>query len=255
VSDLPWGEFEDRAVYVIDVANVEPEAQDLVFARVVSRLREGLESGTLGVKHVIVFADELNKYAPSDGPDTYVRKMLLDISERGRYLGLVLFGAQQFRSQVHRRVVGNCGSAVYGRMDMDELATPGYSVLSPATKTKLASLPKGDLMVRHPHFTQPIFLRFPKPAVMRGRDGIELFPPVANGLRRVDDRVRVNEVKDLIAGRERSEVLQAFHHTERALPDDALAFFRSRLRKKVSSETVEPPRRPVSVPEDPYADD
>jgi DNA helicase HerA-like ATPase len=264
VSDLPWGEFEDRAVYVIDVANVEPEAQDLVFARVVSRLREGLESGTLGVKHVIVFADELNKYAPSDGPDTYVRKMLLDISERGRYLGLVLFGAQQFRSQVHRRVVGNCGSAVYGRMDMDELATPGYSVLSPATKTKLASLPKGDLMVRHPHFTQPIFLRFPKPAVMRGRDGIELFPPrqempfedaVAHGLRRVDDRVRVNEVKDLIAGRERSEVLQAFHHTERALPDDALAFFRSRLRKKVSSETVERPQRPVSVPEDPYAGD
>jgi DNA helicase HerA-like ATPase len=190
--------------------------------------------------------------------------MLLDISERGRYLGLVLFGAQQFRSQVHRRVVGNCGSAVYGRMDMDELATPGYSVLSPATKTKLASLPKGDLMVRHPHFTQPIFIRFPKPAVMRGRDGIELFPPrqempfedaVAYGLKRIDNRVRVNEVKDLIAGREHAEVLQAFHHTERALPDDALAFFRSRLRKKVSSETVEPPRRAVSVPEDPYASD
>ncbi len=264
VSDLPWGEFEDRAVYVIDVANVEPEAQDLVFARVVSKLREGLESGSLGVKHVIVFADELNKYAPSDGPDSYVRKMLLDISERGRYLGLVLFGAQQFRSQVHRRVVGNCGSAVYGRMDMEELATPGYSVLSSATKTKLASLPKGDLMVRHPHFTQPIFIRFPKPAVMRGRDGIELFPPrqempfedaVAHGLRRIDRRVRVNDVKDLIAGRERSEVLQAFHHTERALPDDALAFFRSRLRKKISSETVERPRRPVSVPEDPYAGD
>jgi DNA helicase HerA-like ATPase len=264
VSDLPWGEFEDRAIYVIDVANVEPEAQDLVFARVVSKLREGLESGSLGVKNVIVFADELNKYAPSDGPDTYVRKMLLDISERGRYLGLVMFGAQQFRSQVHRRVVGNCGSAVYGRMDMDELATPGYSVLSPATKTKLASLPKGDLMVRHPHFTQPIFIRFPKPAVMRGRDGIELFPPrqempfedaVAHGLRRIDDHVRVNQVKDLIAGRERSEVLQAFHHTERASPDDALAFFRSRLRKSVTSETVEPPQRAVSVPDDPYAGD
>jgi DNA helicase HerA-like ATPase len=264
VSDLPWGEFEDRAVYVIDVANVEPEAQDLVFARVVSKLREGLEAGSLGVNHVVVFADELNKYAPSDGPDTYVRKMLLDISERGRYLGLVLFGAQQFRSQVHRRVVGNCGSAVYGRMDMDELATPGYSVLSPATRTKLASLPKGDLMVRHPHFTQPIFVRFPRPAVMRGRDGIERFPPrqdlpfedaIAHGLRRIDDRVKVNEVKDLIAGRERSEVLQAFHHTERARPGDALSYFRSHLRQKVPSEVVDEPRRPVSVPEDPYAGD
>jgi DNA helicase HerA-like ATPase len=264
VSDLPWGKFEDRAVYVVDVANVEPEAQDLVFARVVSKLREGLEAGSLGVNHVVVFADELNKYAPSDGPETYVRKMILDISERGRYLGLVLFGAQQFRSQVHRRVVGNCGSAVYGRMDMDELATPGYSVLSPATKTKLASLAKGDLMVRHPHFTQPIFVRFPKPAVMRGRDGIERFPPrqelpfdqaIALGLKRLDSRVKVNDVKDLIAGRDQAEVLQAFHHTQRGRPADAMSFFRSRLKKKVESEEIEAPQRPVSVPEDPYAID
>lgn len=264
VSDLPWGELVDRSIYVVDVANVEPEAQDLVFARVVSKLREGLESGTLGVNHVVVFADELNKYASSDGPDTYVRKMLLDISERGRYLGLVLFGAQQFRSQVHRRVVGNCGSAVYGRMDMDELATPAYSVLSPATKTKLASLPKGDLMVRHPHFTQPIFVRFPKPSVMRGRDGIERFPPrqdlpfddaIALGLRRIDGRVSVNEVKDVIAGRERSEVLDAFHHTQRTRPSDALALFRSRLKKRVTAEVVEATQRSVRVPDDPYSSD
>jgi hypothetical protein len=39
-------------------------------------------------------------------------------------------------------------------------------VLSPATKIKLATLPIGELMVRHPHFTQPIFLRFPRPAVL-----------------------------------------------------------------------------------------
>jgi hypothetical protein len=263
VSDLPWGAFEDRAVYVVDVANLEPEAQDLVFARVVSELREGLEAGDLGVRHVIVVADELNKYAPSDGPETYVRKMLLDISERGRYLGLVLFGAQQFRSQVHKRVVGNCGSAVYGRMDMDELASPGYTVLSPATKTKLAALPKGELMVRHPHFTQPIFVRFPRPAVMRGRDGIDRFPPehempfedaVARGLRRLDPRIRVNELKDLIGGRDRNEVLRAFHETQRRRPDDALSFFRSRLRKQVTVEVAEPVR-PVRVPDDPYATD
>jgi uncharacterized protein len=121
VSDLPFGSFEDRAVYVVDVASLEEDAQDLIFARIVSRLREHLERRDLGVKHLIVFVDELNKYAPGDGQDTYVRKMLLDIAERGRYLGLVLFSAQQFRSQVHRRVVGNSGTALYGRMDGDEL--------------------------------------------------------------------------------------------------------------------------------------
>jgi hypothetical protein len=109
-SDLPFGSFDDRTVYVVDVANVEEDAQDLVFARIVSKLREHLERRDLGVDHVIVFVDELNKYAPHDGPETYVRKMLLDIAERGRYLGLVLFGAEQFRSQVHRRVVGNAGT-------------------------------------------------------------------------------------------------------------------------------------------------
>jgi DNA helicase HerA-like ATPase len=179
VSDLPFGSFEDRTVYVVDVANMEEGAQDLVFTRVVQKLREHLERRDLGVQHVVVFVDELNKYAPGDGPDTYVRKMLLDIAERGRYLGLVLFSAQQFRSQVHRRVVGNSGTSLYGRMDGDELATPGYAVLSPAVKTKLATLEKGQLMVRHPHFTQPVFVRFPRPAVMTGREGVERYPQAA----------------------------------------------------------------------------
>ena len=264
-SDLPFdGGLEDRAVYVIDVANVDPDAQDLVFARVVSRLREGLERGSLGVRNVIVFVDELNKYAPGDGPDTYVKKMLLDISERGRYLGLVLFSAQQFRSQVHKRIVGNSGTAVYGRMDMDELATPGYQVLSPATKIKLATMPKGELMVRHPHFTQPIFVRFPKPAVMQGNVGKERFPPkpdlpfedaVALRLRRLDPKLALNRAKDLCAGREPEEVLHALHEAERHRPRDVLGFFQSRLKKKVSTERVVAPEghRPVPVPEDPYA--
>jgi hypothetical protein len=117
-----------------------------------------------------------NKYAPADGPD----RAQVGISERGRYLGLVLFGAQQFRSQVHRRVVGNAGTTVYGRMDGDELATPGYQTLSPATKGKLATLPKGELMIRHPHFTQPVFLRFPRPAALAGRQGVERYPPAAD---------------------------------------------------------------------------
>lgn len=31
-------------------------------------------------------------------------------------------------------------------------------------------------MVRHPHFTQPIFVRFPRPAIMRECDGAERYP-------------------------------------------------------------------------------
>ena len=245
--DLPWGAFADRSVHVVDVAGLDPLAQDLVFARIVSKLREHLERRDLGVDHVVVFVDELNKYAPAEGADTYVRKMLLDLSERGRYLGLVLFSAQQFRSQVQRRVVGNAGTAVFGRMDMDELSMPAYATLSPATKIKLATLPKGELMVRHPHFTQPIFVRFPRPAVLGSREGIERFPPatelpfadaVARQLRGLDRRVSADAVRELIDGRREEDVRRALGATRRERPDEVLAFFTACLGRRVNGEVV-----------------
>ncbi|HEX5385254.1 MAG TPA: hypothetical protein VFW66_00990 [Gemmatimonadales bacterium] len=262
-NDLPWGAFEDRSLYAIDVAGLDPLAQDLVFARVVSKLREHLERRDLGVDHVVVFVDELNKYAPGDGPDTYVRKMLLDLSERGRYLGLVLFSAQQFRSQVQRRVVGNAGTALFGRMDVDELATPGYATLSPATRLKLATLPKGELMVRHPHFTQPIFVRFPRPAVLSGRDGVERFPPAADlpfadavvrQLEAMDRRVSGDAIRALIDGRREDEVRRALSAARRERPDDVEAYFRRCLGRRVSAETAGTRRGvpPVWAGEDPY---
>lgn len=264
-SDLPWGDFEDRALYVIDVAGIDPLAQDLVFARVLSRLREHLERRDLGVEHVIVFVDELNKYAPADGPETYVRKMLLDLSERGRYLGLVLFSAQQFRSQVLRRVVGNAGTALFGRMDADELAMPGYATLTAATRGKLASLPKGELMLRHPHFTQPVFVRFPRPAVLTGREGIARFPPspdlpfadaVVRQLRSLDRRISGDGVRELVQGRAEDDVRRALIAARRAQPDDVLAYFRAALGRPVAAEQPAARRhavRPVPMPSDPYA--
>jgi DNA helicase HerA-like ATPase len=259
LSDLPFGSFEDRAVYVVDVANAEEDAQDLVFTRVVSKLREHLERRDLGVDHVIVFVDELNKYAPGDGPDSYVRKMLLDIAERGRYLGLVLFSAQQFRSQVHRRVVGNAGTALFGRMDADELATPGYQVLSPSVKARLATLDKGQLMVRHPHFAQPVFVRFPRPAVLSGREGVERFPQaaepplevaVARDLRRLDPSVELGWVQQQVALYEEPEVLAARNAVLRRRPDDVKAAFTRELARRarpgaVDAEAVRPRPRPL----------
>jgi len=264
VSDLPFGSFADRTVYVVDVANLEEDAQDLIFARIVSKLREHLERRDLGVKHLVVFVDELNKYAPGDGADTYVRKMLLDIAERGRYLGLVLFGAQQFRSQVHRRVVGNSGTGLFGRMDPDELATPGYAVLSPATRTKLATLEKGQLMIRHPHFTQPIFVRFPRPAVMQGREGSERYPQagevsleaaVLRALRPLDSTITLPWIQEITALYTEEEVIRARNATLLARPENVKAYFASQFRKAIPTQAAPRPMAGSirSVPEnDPY---
>ncbi|GAC1410474.1 MAG: ATP-binding protein [Gemmatimonadaceae bacterium] len=264
VSDLPFGSFGDRTVYVVDVANLEEDAQDLIFARIVSKLREHLERRDLGVKHLVVFVDELNKYAPGDGPDTYVRKMLLDIAERGRYLGLVLFSAQQFRSQVHRRVVGNSGTSVFGRMDPDELSTPGYAVLSPATRTKLATLEKGQLMIRHPHFTQPIFVRFPRPAVMQGREGSERYPQsnevsleaaILRALRPLDPTITLPWVQEITALFTEEEVIRARNATLLARPENVKAYFSAQFRKVIPAQAAPRPMAGSikSAPEnDPY---
>jgi hypothetical protein len=212
-----------------------------------------------------VFVDELNKYAPHDGPDTYVRKMLLDIAERGRYLGLVLFGAQQFRSQVHRRLVGNCGTALFGRMDADELATPGYATLSAAVRTKLATLEKGQLMVRHPHFAQPVFVHFPRPAVMSGREGVDRFPQqpamtledaVTRSLRTLDASITRQFVQEFTALHDETAVLRARNAALRARPQDVRAYFRAQFKNRLRPANAIPaaprPLRPAPD-DDPYA--
>jgi uncharacterized protein len=190
---------------------------------------------------------------------------LLDLSERGRYLGLVLFSAQQFRSQVLRRVTGNAGTSVFGRMDSDELAMPGYATLSPAVKAKLASLPKGELMVRHPHFTQPIFVRFPRPASLSGREGVERFPPEADlpfadavirRLRVLDATIPGDQVRAAIDGRPDAEVRRALSATTQRRPDDVFAFFRGCLKRTIPATVVEPRRGIAPLArddDDPYA--
>ncbi len=266
VSDLPWGKFQKNHVYVIDVANLDQTAQDLVFTRIVSKIRESLEQNNLGVERVVIFVDELNKYAASDGQDSYLKRTLLDISERGRYLGEVLFSAQQFRSQVHKRIVGNCGTGLYGRMDMDELATPGYGTLSSAVKTKLATLPKGELMVRHPHFTQPVFLKFPRPPVMRGQDGRNLYQPQTDmpfaeamvwRLRQLDSSLSSVKIKDAIADFDQEIVLSKINQVEQLKPEDVLGFLKSNLQKiqtrKNPSQIKVAPVFEID-PDDPYRD-
>src|SRR5690606_24846660 len=135
--------------------------------------------------------------------------------------------AQQFRSQVLRRVVGNAGTSVYGRMDSDELALPGYATLSPAVRAKLAALPKGELLLRHPHFTQPVFVRFPRPAMLSGREGVERFPPQADvpfdmavvaRLRRFDALISADQVREVIDGRPEDEVRRALGLVARERP-------------------------------------
>lgn len=204
-----FGPFDARSepgsVVVIDVANLRSEEQDLVFAAFISRLRERMELGELGVERLVVAVDELNKYAPSGGGDTYVVRALRDIAARGRYLGLTLFGAQQFRSRVDKEIVGNAATHAFGHIEFEELAQPGYSHFSPAVREKLGSLKTGEMLIKHPHFSQPVFVRFPRPFAMKGSDGMERFKSDRPGAKEL-----VRRELSRFRGREMNRLLDAF---------------------------------------------
>jgi hypothetical protein len=137
-------------------------------------------------------------------------------------------------------------------------------VLSPATKTKLATLEKGQLMIRHPHFTQPIFVRFPRPSVMQGREGAERYPQageigldvaVLRSLRPLDPGITLPWVQDLIALYTEDEIIRARNATLLARPENVKAYFTAQFRKVIPAQ---PAARPMattikSAPEnDPY---
>jgi hypothetical protein len=119
--------------------------------------------------------DELNKYAPSGSRSTPLKDTLVDISARGRHLNLTLFGAQQFRSKVDDEVVGNAATSLYGRIGDEEMTNSSYRSFSSTTRDELLQLEKGRLLLRHAHYAVPIFGRFPRPSVLTGKAGTEIF--------------------------------------------------------------------------------
>jgi hypothetical protein len=153
---------------VVDIAKLTDEEQTLVFGDILRTIyamyaEEGSDREDLPEK-VIIFVDELNKYAPARERESPIIEQVLDIAERGRSLGVVLFGAEQFMSAVHERVTGNCSTTVIGRSGSAELSDQTYRFLDPAVKANITRLQKGELVISHATFRQPVKIRFPRPA-------------------------------------------------------------------------------------------
>ena len=169
------GPFEDREMRVVDISHLSGVPQDLVVTKVINSVWEMAEQGRLGVDKLIIFIDELNKYAPSGSRTSSLKDTLVDISARGRHLNLTLFGAQQFRSKVDDEVVGNAATSLYGRIGDEELTNSSYRSFSSTTREELLQLEKGRLLLRHAHYAVPVFGTFPRPMVLMGKQGTDIF--------------------------------------------------------------------------------
>lgn len=128
-------------VHVIDIAKLSEDKQSYIFGdalRTIYNLQLGEYSGDEDVNppsRIIIFIDELNKYASKDSPkNSPILHEILDVAERGRSLGIILFAAEQFRSAIHDRVTGNCSTHAYGRTNTIELTKSDYKSVPPVYK-------------------------------------------------------------------------------------------------------------------------
>ena len=157
-------------VHVIDIAKLAEDKQAFVFGdvvRTIYNLQLGEYSEDIEVKppsRIIIFIDELNKYASKDTPkNSPILKTILDVAERGRSLGIVLFGAEQFRGAIHDRVTGNCSSHAYGRTNSIEVNKQEYRSIPPVYKTMMTRLQQGEYIVQNPVFRSLLSIKFPLP--------------------------------------------------------------------------------------------
>jgi len=161
--------IKQNDVYVVDIANLSEIMQAFVFGdvvRIINRLQLGDydEQNITPPRRIIIFIDELNKYASTETPkNSPILRQILDVTERGRSLGVILFAAEQFRSAIHDRVKGNCSTHAYGRTNSIETGKADYKVVPATYKNILTRLTQGEYLIQNPIFRSMLKIKFPKP--------------------------------------------------------------------------------------------
>lgn len=168
VPDTGWHNGDTR---VVDLAGLTPEVQGFAIARTVDRMMRSAERGELGVDHLIVVTDELNAWAPNGASREVerVRRSLQRVATQGRYAGLSLFGSAQAASKIDDLLRDNCSTRALGQSAETELTSGVHGRLPGGLLERIASLPKGQMLLTSSSFRQPIVVQFPRPAWAMGR--------------------------------------------------------------------------------------
>jgi hypothetical protein len=165
-------EIKSNDVHVIDIAKLSEDKQAFVFGSAVEAISnlqlgeydDGGEAPEDRPDRIIVFIDELNKYASKEVPkNSPILRRILDVAERGRSLGVLLFAAEQFRSAIHDRVTGNCSTHAYGRTNSTEVSKSDYRHIPETYKNMMTRLSQGEYIIQNPTFRSLLKIKFPKP--------------------------------------------------------------------------------------------
>ena len=159
-------EIRPNEVKVVDIAKLDDKTQAFVFGDVMETIMDLMNSkdGDNVPDKIVIFVDELNKYASTDTPKSSpILRQLLEVAERGRSLGIILFSVEQFRSAIHDRVKGNCATSAYGRTNFVEIVKSDYRYLGATYRTMMTRLAPGEYIISNPALRSLINIKFPRP--------------------------------------------------------------------------------------------
>jgi hypothetical protein len=169
-KDIKIENIAPGELWVVDIEAINDRAKRLVFHNLTTRLANLMELETLKPKEerrlhgIIVFVDELNKFAPTAAAgNSKIKQQIIELAARGRSLGIILFGAEQFASRVDKEVIGNASSHFLGRTEIVELEDKAYGWLPKNLRFVVGNLEKGRLLLRHATYGRPVFMKFPQP--------------------------------------------------------------------------------------------
>ena len=156
-------EIRSGKIFVIDITNVHSRTQPFVVGDVMRSIDELYRDPSATERpKLILFVDELNTIAPA-GSTSAITEQLVEVARKGRSRGTILFGAEQFKSDIHDQIVGNCGTHVIGRTGSAEIRRTAYSFLDETAKQNIMNLARGEMVLSTPNWRSPIKIVFPRP--------------------------------------------------------------------------------------------
>lgn len=155
-------------VFVIDISMI-PSLQEQGFVvgdvmKSIDELYSFSRQTSKRPKYILTFVDEINRFIPRSPRNisSAVAEQIMRTVVAGRSRGTILFSAQQFKSTVDPALHENTGMHMIAKLGMSELSTSPYFMLDKSTKANIVRLNKGELVMVHPAFRQPIKILFPK---------------------------------------------------------------------------------------------
>ncbi|OLS18897.1 MAG: hypothetical protein HeimC3_48350 [Candidatus Heimdallarchaeota archaeon LC_3] len=153
-----------RGINVIQLNRLTDEEMRLIGNAVIREIFTNMEDQNPIFSRVVVFFDELNKFAPKR-TSAPVKRQIIDLVARGRAMNFTLIGAEQFASQIDDEVFGNSVTKLIGYSEISEIKNSIYNPIG-ELRALVPYLKKGQVIMRHPAYPSPMIVYFPIPLLI-----------------------------------------------------------------------------------------